>query len=112
MNGSRIDDLVRGAIGGVVRNMKPLGNRRHIYRRKAMGEFGKSRGRELCSLSEMVDFLNNYLGVSGKNHKNTGTHTAQLISLIKQHPDFRYYPNGPNVKSGLWKYIGEMDEEE
>lgn len=92
--------------------MKPLGNRRHIYRRRAMVEFGKSRGRSHFALSEMVDFLNNYVGVSGKKHKNTGTHNAQLISLIKQHPDFRYYPSGPTVKSGLWQYIGILDEEE
>ena len=104
--------MVRDAIGGVVRNMKPLGNRRHIYRRRAMVEFGKSRGRSQFALSEMVDFLNNYVGVNGKKHKNTGTHNAQLISLIKQHPDFRYYPTGPNVKSGLWQYIGILDEEE
>ncbi len=104
--------MVRDAIGGVVRNMKPLGNRRHIYRRRAMVEFGKSRGRSHFALSEMVDFLNNYVGVNGKKHKNTGTHNAQLISLIKQHPDFRYYPSGPNVKSGLWQYIGILDEEE
>ena len=92
--------------------MKPFGKKKHIYRRRAMVEFGESKGRELFYLSEMMDFLNNYVGASGQRHKNTGTHTAQLITLIKQHPDFRYYPNGPNVKTGLWQYIGTTDEEE
>ena len=91
--------------------MKPLGNRRHIYRRRAMVEFGKSRGRSHFALSEMVDFLNNYVGVSGKKHKNTGTRNA-TNQPHQQHPDFRYYPSGPNVKSGLWQYIGILDEEE
>lgn len=52
-------------------------------------------------------YLNNFIGVNGKIHKQTGTTAVQLTSLIRIHPDFRFYPSQEK-----WQYIGQLDEEE
>ena len=80
---------------------------KHVYRKRAMIKFGKERGRQLFSLNEMRHYLNNYIGVNGKIHKQTGTTAVQLTSLIRIHPDFRYYPSQEK-----WQYTGQLDEEE
>jgi len=80
---------------------------KHVYRKRAMIQFGKERERKLFSLNELRHYMNNYIGVSGKIHRSTGTTAVQLTSLIRIHPDFRYYPSQEK-----WQYIGQLDEEE
>ena len=79
----------------------------HVYRKRAMIQFGKEKGRKLFNLKEMRYYLNNFIGVNGKIHKQTGTTAVQLTSLIRIHPDFRFYPSQEK-----WQYIGQLDEEE
>ena len=77
-----------------------------------MVAFGKKKGRELFYLSEMLYFLNHYIGANGQVHRNTASSTVQLTRLIKFHPDFKYYPSGPYVRTGQWQYIGKLDDSE
>jgi hypothetical protein len=86
---------------------------KHTYKKNAMVKFGKSKGREQFFQSEMMQYMNNYVGVSGRRSQHAGTTAIQLTSLLRIHPDFRFYPNaGRTSATGKWQYIGQLDEEE
>jgi len=86
---------------------------KHVYKKRAMVKFGKSKGRELFYQSEMMQYMNTYIGVSGRISRQTATTPVQLTSLLRINPDFRFYPNaGRKSATGKWQYIGELDEEE
>lgn len=89
------------------------GRVKHTYKKNAMVKFGKSKGREQFFQSEMRQYMNNYVGVSGRRSQHAGTTAIQLTSLLGIHPDFRFYPNSGRTRAtGKWQYIGQLDEEE
>ena len=85
---------------------------KHTYKKRAMAKFGKSKGRELFYQRELMGYMNTYVGVSGRVSQQASTTKVQLTSLLRIHPDFRYYPSSGQTSTGQWQYIGELDEEE
>ena len=85
---------------------------KHVYKKRAMVKFGKSKGRELFYQSDMMQYMNTYIGVSGRISRQTATTPVQLTSLLRIHPDFRFHPANRPTQTGKWQYIGQLDEEE
>ena len=85
---------------------------KHVYKKRAMVRFGKSQGRKLFYQAEMMHYMNNYIGVSGRISRQAGTSVVQLTSLLRIHYDFKFYPTHDSNKVGQWQYIGKLDEEE
>jgi len=80
---------------------------KNVHRYKAMIKFGKEQGGERFRQASLQHYMNNYIGVNGRRHKQTTVSQIQLTSLLRMHPNFRYWPSGKNT--GEWSYI---DEEE
>tara|TARA_R100000458_G_C8082192_1_gene116497 strand:+ start:264 stop:539 length:276 start_codon:yes stop_codon:yes gene_type:complete len=85
---------------------------KHVYKKRAMVKFGKSKGRELFYQSEMMQYMNTYIGVSGRISRQAATTPVQLTSLLRINPDFRFHPANRPTQTGKWQYIGQLDEEE
>tara|TARA_R100000008_G_C3579829_1_gene167711 strand:+ start:1066 stop:1341 length:276 start_codon:yes stop_codon:yes gene_type:complete len=85
---------------------------KHKYKKNAMVKFGKSKGRELFYQSEMMHYMNTFVGVSGRISQQASTTVIQLTSLLRIHPDFRYHPARRETQTGKWQYIGQLEEEE
>ena len=85
---------------------------KHVYKKRAMKKFGKSKGRELFYLAEMRHYMNNYIGVSGRISQQASTTAIQLTSLIRIHHDFKFHPAQRKTQTGKWQYIGKLEEEE
>ena len=90
--------------------MVGFNNGKHHNRKRVMDKFGKEKGREPFYLADMVNYLNTYIGVSGRVNKMASTTSIQLTSLIRVHPHFEYLPARSQSKTGQWKYIGDLNE--
>ena len=85
------------------------GIHKHIYKRKAMTQFGKEKGiGEPFRLAELLEYMRTFKGVNGKVHKSVPTTAIQLTSLIRIHPQFRFLPSAGN--RGMWLYMGGEEE--
>ena len=55
------------------------GIHKHIYKRRAMIQFGEEKGIGVpFTLSEMLDYMASYKGVNGKIHKSVASTPMQL----------------------------------
>lgn len=92
----------------------PNQRNKNVHRYKAMVKFGRevkqgSRFRQ----AELADYMNNYIGVSGRRHKQTTVTQIQLTSLLRMHPNFRYWPAAGSIagkRTGKWSFM-ELEEE-
>ena len=85
------------------------GVHKHIYKRRAMTQFGEEKGiGEPFRLAELLEYMRTFKGVNGKVHKSVPTTHIQLTSLIRIHPQFRYLPSVGNT--GQWVYMGSEEE--
>ena len=69
-----------------------------------MVKFGKEKGREPFTQKELHNYMNTYVGVSGKISRQVATTKVQLTNLLRLHTDFVYLPAKEE-----WQYIGPLD---
>jgi hypothetical protein len=87
----------------------PNQRNKNVHRYKAMVKYGREvMNGEKFRQAHLMDYMNNYIGVSGRRHKQTTVSKIQLTSLLRMHPNFRYWPS--TYKTGEWSYI-ELEEE-
>jgi len=75
------------------------GKNQHIYKRKAMVEFGR-RNKEF-EFNDLLVFMAEYKTKTGRPHKSVPTTYTQLNNLLRAHPQFR------NVGDGKWMFLGD-----
>jgi len=78
---------------------------KHTYKKRAMEKFGKKKGRESFPQRELLDYMNTYVGVSGRISQHAGTTKVQLTNLLRLHPEFVYLPAKEE-----WYYIGDLED--
>tara|TARA_R110000737_G_C14165881_1_gene410471 strand:+ start:159 stop:431 length:273 start_codon:yes stop_codon:yes gene_type:complete len=76
----------------------------HVFRTKAMLEYGEDNIGKLFNVKDMVAFLNTYRTKSGRIHRKTQTNAWQMGSLLSKNPNFIYHQKGQS-KNGYWEYI-------
>ena len=85
------------------------GIHKHIYKRRAMVQFGKEKGIGVpFRLTELLEYMRVFKGVNGKIHKSVPTTHIQLTSLLRIHPNFGFLPSMGN--RGRWIYIEDEEE--
>ena len=84
------------------------GKIKHVYRMKALREFGKKHN--TFHAREALEYLNTYRNKNtGKIHRYTQSSITQVGNLLKQSKDFAIYKKQSN-KSTVWEYIGSEEE--
>tara|TARA_R100001015_G_C4617914_1_gene174302 strand:+ start:270 stop:536 length:267 start_codon:yes stop_codon:yes gene_type:complete len=81
---------------------------KNYHRYKAMVKFGKETEGERFMLAQLADYMNNYIGTNGRIHKQTTVSQIQLTSLLRMHPNFRYWPT--SGRTGEWSYFEDEEE--
>ena len=76
----------------------------HVFRTKAMLEYGRENIGKLFTIREIVLFLNTYKTKTGRIHRQTQTNAWQMGSLLGSHPNFIYHSDGKKGQ-GYWEYI-------
>lgn len=92
------------------RGAKLMGQRnKNVHRHAAMKKFSKRlKPGELFNQRTLRYYMNNYIGVNGRRHKQTTVTRIELTSLLRTHPSSMYQPAMNNT--GWWIYIGDEEE--
>jgi hypothetical protein len=89
----------------------PNQRNKNVHRYRAMVKFGRDiKNGDKFTQRELQYYMNNYIGVSGRRHKQTTVSKIQLTSLLRMHPNFRYWPAERKTATGEWSYIETEDE--
>ena len=75
------------------------GKNQHMYKRKAMVEFGRMK--KEFDFNDLLVFMNEYKTKEGRPHRSVPTTYAQLNNLLRAHPRFR------NIGENKWVFQGD-----